>query len=190
MIERVVGRSGRIEQLMHSRRFVDIGFVQRQRDRDLFRRAQQRRDDLQFAGRETVETVDEDIGVLHVQRFDDAGQRLKDDFLFEVFVQQRFIESMVKLLQFRQLQLEIGLIAGFSMVRQNPLQILLFDAAAAQLQKQIRQLLNEAFFVGFPAEKDQFLLLLHQNLPHQHAEAGFRQLLLLEDRRLLQQIPR
>ena len=29
MIERVIGRAGRIEQLMHGRRFVDIGFVQR-----------------------------------------------------------------------------------------------------------------------------------------------------------------
>ncbi|MPN16974.1 hypothetical protein SDC9_164323 [bioreactor metagenome] len=96
---------------MHGRRFVDIGFVQRQRDRDLFGGAQQRRDDLQFASRESVEAVDEDIGVLHVQRFDDAGQRLKDDFLFEILVQQRFIEGMIKLLQFSQFQLEIGLVA-------------------------------------------------------------------------------
>ncbi|MPN16975.1 hypothetical protein SDC9_164324 [bioreactor metagenome] len=76
------------------------------------------------------------------------------------------------------------------MVRQNPLQIFLLDAPAAQLQEQIGKLFDEALFVGFPAEKDQLLFLLHQNLPHQHAEAGFRQLLLLEDRRLLQQIPR
>ena len=87
MIERVVGRSCGIEQLMHSRRFADIGFVQRQRDRYLFRGAQQRRNDLQLAGRETVKTVDENNGVLHVQRFDDPCQRLKDDFLFEVLVQ-------------------------------------------------------------------------------------------------------
>ena len=87
MIERVVGRSCGIEQLMHSRRFADIGFVQRQRDRYLFRGAQQRRNNLQLAGRETVKTVDENIGVLHVQRFDDPCQRLKDDFLFEVLIQ-------------------------------------------------------------------------------------------------------
>ena len=190
MIERVISRSGRVEQLMHRRRFTYIGFVQRQRDRYLFRGAQQRRNDLQFAGRETVETVNEDISVLHVQRLDDAGQRLKDDLLLEVFVQQRFIEGMVKLLQFRQFQLEIGLIAGFGLARQYPLQVLLFDASAAQFQKQIRQLLDETFFVGFPAEKYQFLFLLYQNLPYQHAESGFRQLLLLENRRLLQQIPR
>ena len=87
MIERVISRSGRVEQLMHRRRFTYIGFVQRQRDRYLFRGAQQRRNDLQLAGRETVKTVDENIGVLHVQRFDDPCQRLKDDFLFEVLVQ-------------------------------------------------------------------------------------------------------
>ena len=99
----------------------------------MFGGAQQRRDDLQLAGCETVETVDEDIGILHIQRFDDAGQCLKDDLLLEVLVQQRFIEGMVKLLQFRQLQLEVGLVAGFGLVRQNPLQVFLFDAAAAQL---------------------------------------------------------